>query len=370
MIEGSAQVRAQRFDAAMSALDEAMLMVTSGALSPIATGMIFCTVIACCQRAYALDRSREWTLALSAWCAAQPQLVTFTGSCQLHRAQILELGGAWNESIEQAERCVQTSAVVAGDALYQKAEIHRLRGELAEAEASYREASQRGRDPQPGFALLRLSQGEPALAAGAVRAALSACAEPLERARFLPASVEILLASGALEEAAGAADELQAYAGRLGGEALHAIAGEARARIALARGDATTALAPLRSAFATWQKLDAPYIAARLRAQIACACEALGDVEGARLEREAARAAFERLGARLDLAALEIPTIGIGAGPHCDGQVLVMHDILGLAEYAPPFAKVYAPVGEQMIKAFENYADEVRSGKFPPDTES
>jgi ATP/maltotriose-dependent transcriptional regulator MalT len=175
--------------------------------------------------------------------------------------------------------------------------------------ASYREASQRGRDPQPGFALLRLSQGEPALAAGAVRAALSACAEPLERARFLPASVEILLASGALEEAAGAADELQAYAGRLGGEALHAIAGEARARIALARGDATTALAPLRSAFATWQKLDAPYIAARLRAQIACACEALGDVEGARLEREAARAAFERLGARLDLAALETGSV-------------------------------------------------------------
>ena len=69
-------------------------------------------------------------------------------------------------------------------------------------------------------------------------------------------------------------------------------------------------------------------------------------------------------------AALEIPTIGIGAGPHCDGQVLVMHDILGLGEYSPPFAKVYARVGEQMIQAFESYAEEVRSGKFPPDTES
>ncbi len=69
-------------------------------------------------------------------------------------------------------------------------------------------------------------------------------------------------------------------------------------------------------------------------------------------------------------AALDIPTIGIGAGPHCDGQVLVMHDILGLGEYSPPFAKVYARVGEQMIQAFENYASEVRSGKFPPETES
>lgn len=69
-------------------------------------------------------------------------------------------------------------------------------------------------------------------------------------------------------------------------------------------------------------------------------------------------------------AALEIPTIGIGAGPDCDGQVLVVHDILGIGEYSPPFAKIYAPLGEQMVQAFEDYADEVHSGKFNVDPKS
>lgn len=63
-------------------------------------------------------------------------------------------------------------------------------------------------------------------------------------------------------------------------------------------------------------------------------------------------------------AALDIPTIGIGAGPDCDGQVLVVHDILGIGDYSPPFAKVYANLGDEMVKAFEAYADEVRNGKF------
>lgn len=62
--------------------------------------------------------------------------------------------------------------------------------------------------------------------------------------------------------------------------------------------------------------------------------------------------------------ALDIPTIGIGAGPDCDGQVLVVHDILGIGDYSPPFAKVYAKLGDEMVKAFGAYADEVRSGTF------
>ncbi len=62
---------------------------------------------------------------------------------------------------------------------------------------------------------------------------------------------------------------------------------------------------------------------------------------------------------------LAIPTIGIGAGPHCDGQVLVTHDILGLSSYAPPFARRYADLGEAMKKAAKEYADDVRQGRFP-----
>ena len=65
---------------------------------------------------------------------------------------------------------------------------------------------------------------------------------------------------------------------------------------------------------------------------------------------------------------ISIPTIGIGAGIHCDGQVLVTHDILGLFEmFKPKFVKRYAEIGNAMKKAFEQYAEEVRKGKFPSD---
>lgn len=64
-------------------------------------------------------------------------------------------------------------------------------------------------------------------------------------------------------------------------------------------------------------------------------------------------------------AELAIPTIGIGAGPHCDGQVLVTQDMLGLYEEIPPFAKLYAKLGEATVKAVESYVAEVRGGVFP-----
>jgi 3-methyl-2-oxobutanoate hydroxymethyltransferase len=72
--------------------------------------------------------------------------------------------------------------------------------------------------------------------------------------------------------------------------------------------------------------------------------------------------------ARLVTETLSIPTIGIGAGPFCDGQVLVTHDMLGLFErYKPRFVKAYARMNQDMVKAFEVFKDEVRDGKFPAD---
>ncbi len=65
--------------------------------------------------------------------------------------------------------------------------------------------------------------------------------------------------------------------------------------------------------------------------------------------------------------ALTIPTIGIGAGPHCDGQVLVSYDALGLFdEFTPSFVKRYAELGKEVVRSAREYIDDVRSGRFPP----
>lgn len=69
-------------------------------------------------------------------------------------------------------------------------------------------------------------------------------------------------------------------------------------------------------------------------------------------------------------ASLEIPTIGIGAGVHCDGQVLVMHDLLGLSDWAPSFVKQYANLGAVASQAARRFAEEVSDAKFPDEQHS
>lgn len=68
---------------------------------------------------------------------------------------------------------------------------------------------------------------------------------------------------------------------------------------------------------------------------------------------------------------LSIPTIGIGAGPHCDGQILVLHDVIGLFErFVPKFVKQYANIKEEALKAVKSYKEEIEKGIFPSDEQS
>ena len=88
-----------------------------------------------------------------------------------------------------------------GSAYYQLGEIQRLRGEFAEAEKSYRQASVAGRDPEPGMSLLRLAQGRVDLASPAIRRALDEAHDPIARSRLLPASVDVMLEADDIEAA-------------------------------------------------------------------------------------------------------------------------------------------------------------------------
>ena len=237
-------------------LDEAMVAVTSGRMSPIPTGLVYCGVIEGCQRAYELRRAREWTAALTRWCAEQPDLVSFTGRCRIHRAEILQLDGAWGQALEEArqarDRPGMTQAAY-GEALYRQAEIHRLRGEPAEAEQAYREASRAGLEPQPGLALLRLAQGDQEAAAAAIRRVVGEATEPLRRAALLPAYVEVMLAAGERNEARRACSQLEELAEDQDVGMLPGVCSQARAAVALADGEAWAALVAAREACEAWQ---------------------------------------------------------------------------------------------------------------------
>ena len=87
--------------------DDARSGAAQGELSPIMTGLMYCSVIDACCEVYELRRAREWTFALSRWCEQQSEMVAFTGACLVHRAEILQFHGAWPEALAEAGRAYE-----------------------------------------------------------------------------------------------------------------------------------------------------------------------------------------------------------------------------------------------------------------------
>ena len=305
-LQGDMLIKAGRVREGLALLDEAMVAVTAGELSPIVTGIVYCGVILTCQNVYEVRRAREWTAALTRWCEGQPDVLAFTGRCLVHRAEIMQLNGDWPDALEEAQRArrrfIETrNEGRVGLAAYREAELQRLVGSFEEAEIAYREATRDGWEPQPGLAQLRLAQGRVDVAVSTIRRVLDETKEPLKRAGLLPAYVEIMLAAGDVEAAGRASFELEQLADRYESAMLDGMVAHARGAVLLAEGDPSASLIALRNAADVWRELGAPYEVARTRELVGLACRALGDDDAAALELDAARADFERLNAAPDV---------------------------------------------------------------------
>lgn len=286
----------------LARLDEAMVGLTTGEVSPIMAGHIYCSMIEGCQEIADYERMTEWTQALTRWCDDQLGLVAFTGQCAVHRGQILRAQGSFREALDELALAAERYAAngmdpATGLAMYERGEVLRTLGDLDGAEAAYEEAASHGHEPQPGASLLHLARGRTGAAVASVRRLLEEAHDPVTRSRRLGPAVEVLCAAGALDEARTAADELVAIAQTFGCAAVTASGAYAVGLVTLAAGDASRSLAHFRRAWKSWIGVGARYDAARARVRIAMALRALGDTISATSELNVALRTFTELGA-------------------------------------------------------------------------
>jgi DNA-binding CsgD family transcriptional regulator len=297
---GRAVIRLGQIAEGVALLDEAMVAVIAGDVTPILAGDIYCIVLEGCQEIFDVRRSYEWTTSLARWCSTQPDLVRYRGECLLYRAEVMQFRGNWTDAARDAQDACELlqSRPAAGAAFYRVGEIHRLRGEFTEAEAAYTRANECGRKPQPGLSLLRLAQGQIDAAASSLHTVLADTPLRAARSRILPAAVEILLAAGDLDNARAAAAELSEIAGAVGTPFLSAASAHATGALLVAAGDIAAASAWLRQAGEIWRDLGMPYEEAQSCRLLAVVCERRGDLDGHRLELHTARKLLDQLNAQ------------------------------------------------------------------------
>jgi class 3 adenylate cyclase len=307
--EGVARVNRGDVDQGLALIDEVTAAAVAGELNPMSTAIIYCNAIDACRDLGDYSRAGEWEQTATRWCERMA-IAGFPGMCRVDRAEIMRLRGAWNDADQELQRATEELADfnprVAGQAFYEIGEIRVRMGDLDAAEQAFNQARDMARDPEPGLSLLRLAQGKTDAAARSIKRALEEeSLGRLDRARLLPAQVEISLVAGDVKTARTAADELDAITSdyRISERttpALEATAQMAWGAVRLAEQDTEGAITCLRRALKLWQEVDHPYEAAKTRVLLAKAYNERGDEDGAKSELAIAQSAFERLGARLD----------------------------------------------------------------------
>lgn len=341
-------------------LDDAGTAVMSGDLDPLATGMVYCELVCALQGMAQYDLAEQWTGAMERW-ARTNAIGSLRGRCRVHRAEILRLRGQCASAEQQVLlACDELRPYLRRELGWPLTELGRIRlrlGDLTGAEEALLAAHRLGWDPEPGLSLVRLAGGDTDTAADAIREALARPlpvpskelppTSELRRAPLLDAQVRVAVAGGDLETARGAARELEEVAARFGSNALAASALRARGEVRLAEGDTAGASGFFADAVRAWSEVGAPYETAECRLRLADAQHALGNLRAEALEREAARAEFERIarpaaadepGTRKPPADAAEPDTFVREGEYWrivfDGQRVTVHDSKGMHHLA------------------------------------
>ena len=295
----------------LALVDEAAAAATSGQLGLRFASDIFCNTIAACRNIGDLERARQWADEGERFMKREG-VGGYPGVCRIHRAEIKMLRGQWLEAEQEArqagEELLRYRLVdVAGFGFYQAGAVRLRMGDLDAAEEAFDRAYEYGHDAQPGLSLLQLARGNVADARRSIDRALTRAAgrggvaNRTERARLLPAQVEIALAADDLEAARAAVEEMEGIAVDFARPLFQAGALTARGTLLMGEKNAAEASPILSESWRLWQTSDIPYESAQARLHYAEALAAEGDESMARRDLLGARSVFERLGATRDL---------------------------------------------------------------------
>ncbi|HUG30121.1 MAG TPA: adenylate/guanylate cyclase domain-containing protein [Candidatus Limnocylindria bacterium] len=309
--KGMGQVLAGKWQDGLANIDESAAAASAGELNLRIASDIYCTTIAACRNVGDLGRAAQWAGEGERW-MRRNGAGGYPGVCRVHRAELKMLHGQWSEAEQEARQaCDELKRyrllIGVGYAQYMIGEVRLRMGDLDGAAEAFDQAYEYGHDAQPGLALLQLARGEVDDARRSIDRALATAAgtggaaNRTARGRLLPAQVDIALATGDLETARQAVDELESIAGDFERPFFQAGAMTARGELLLGEEKAAEASPVLGQSWRLWQSTDLPYESAQARLHYAAAIAAEGDATAARRDLLAARSAFERLGATRDI---------------------------------------------------------------------
>jgi len=303
--KGRALVACGRLDEGIVALDEAMVAVVNGELTPLFTGWVYCNALSTCHDLADLTRAIQWSESAMRWCDDLREGRLYPGICRLHVVELATLRGTWETAAVMAQQaCEELTSHdprYAGVAHYLIGELHRMAGDLDLAEEAFTSAHQLGRVPQPGLARVRLAQGRFDAAVNGLRLALEPVPlAPLRRTELLAALADAQLAVGDIDAAAAAAAEMTEVVHGSASVYLDAVTRTTEAQVLLARGDALASCRRAGEAVERFQALGLPYDGARAREVRGAAAQVINELDTAQLELAAARETFQRLGAEPD----------------------------------------------------------------------